>query len=308
LSALRYDQINEYDLGRATSWSAKGLLAKVYLTNNRKAEALNQLMDIKNNSVYGLQAVYKDVFSINKEMNNEILFTVRYKSGGYGLGSDFGNDFSPSGSGNAVINGAGSQHNYPTQEYYDYVASISGDTRTAVNLGIFFNGRSELWYVNKFLYPVIISHDGESDWPVLRYSDILLMIAEASGYSAESVDLINLVRVRAGLPAHTMSVISTTAKFEKALSDERRLEFAFENQRFFDLVRFNTTLTTIRVEDVMKAHFALEYPGHYGKYPYPRLTLEQLQANVTPEHLLLPIPQREIDTNSDITIEQNPGY
>jgi len=98
------------------------------------------------------------------------------------------------------------------------------------------------------------------------------------------------------------------ANFEASLSAERRYEFAFENQRWFDLVRFNTTFTTITAEQTMKDHFAYMYSRHYGQYPVPALTLQQIQALVTPEHLLLPIPQREIDNNTILVIPQNPGY
>jgi hypothetical protein len=134
------------------------------------------------------------------------------------------------------------------------------------------------------------------------------MLDEAKGISSSSIDLINLIRARSSQPLLTLSTINSVALFESALSNERRLEFAFENQRWFDLVRFNTTMTTIKAEDVMKNHIELMYSSHYGKYPAPVLTLSQIQAYVTPEHLLLPIPQREIDNNTFLTIPQNPGY
>ena len=150
--------------------------------------------------------------------------------------------------------------------------------------------------------------DGENDWPVIRYADVLLMLAEAQGNVPSSLTLINNVRARSGQVLLTTTSVNTTLKFETALSNERRLEFAFENQRWFDLVRFNTTMTTIKAEDVMKNHIALMYSSHYGKYPPPVLTITQIQSYVTPEHLLLPIPQREIDNNTFLTIPQNPGY
>ena len=104
------------------------------------------------------------------------------------------------------------------------------------------------------------------------------------------------------------ATVNSVALFEQALAEERRLELAFENHRFFDLLRYNTTLTTIKAVDVLKNHFAVEYATHYAQYPAPILTLSQLQANVTEEKLLLPIPQREIDTNPSLNIAQNAGY
>lgn len=56
------------------------------------------------------------------------------------------------------------------------------------------------YYVKKFVHPIVLTDDGEGDWPVLRFADILLMMAEAKGFTPESVTLINRIRTRAGLP------------------------------------------------------------------------------------------------------------
>lgn len=305
LSPLKFNQILAANQGRATSWAAKSLLGKVYLTQNKKAEAIVQLQDVQTNSGYSLQASYANVFSITTEMNSEILFAIRYKAGGLGLGSSFGNDFGPLNSGSAVINGSGLGNNYPSNDLD--TALVTTDARRATNIAVFGTGSAAKLYVKKFLTPVILSGDGESDWPIIRYSDVLLMLAEAQGYTPQSIALINLVRVRAGLAA-LPATVNTVALFEQALSNERRLEFAFENQRYFDLLRFNKTFTTITAEQTIKNHFAKEYARHYSQYLAPTPTLAELQANVTPDHLLLPIPQHEIDTNTQLKISQNPGY
>jgi hypothetical protein len=304
LSPLKLSQIVTSDLGRATSWASKALLSKVYLTLNRKSEATILLQDVVANSGYSLLKNYADVFSITNEMNSEILFTVRYKAGGLGLGSRFGNDFGPLSSGSSVINGSGLGLNAPTFELDS--AFNAKDLRKAVAISSFGTGTATRKYVKKYLTQVVLANDGESDWPILRYADVLLMLAEAQGNSSASIDLINQVRTRAGLTAYAPPL--TTAQFELALSNERRFEFVFENQRFFDLVRFNTTLLTVKADQVLKNNFAKEYASHYALYPAPVLTLAQLQGNVSPERLLLPIPQHEIDTNPNLTIPQNPGY
>lgn len=305
LSGLKFSQIATANIGRATKWSAEGLLGKVYLTENKKAEAIVQLQDVISNSGYSLQSSYANVFSITNEMNSEILFSVRYKAGGLGLGSSFGNDFAPLGSGSAVINGSGLGNNYPTTDLNNSYAAT--DARKAVNIGVYGSGSSAKLYVKKYLNPVVLTNDGEADWPVLRYADILLLLAEAQGYSTSSIGLINQVRARTSL-GNLPATVNSVATFEQALANERRWEFAFENQRWFDLVRFNTTLTTITAEQVMKNHFANEYASHYALYLAPTPTLAQLQANVTSDHLILPIPQHEIDTNTQLVIPQNPGY
>ncbi|MBN8675670.1 MAG: RagB/SusD family nutrient uptake outer membrane protein [Chitinophagales bacterium] len=305
MNGLKFGQFAAADIGRANRWAAKGMLAKVYLTLGRKADAITLLQDVILNSGYSLQNNYANVFSISNEMNSEILFAVRYKAGGIGLGSPFGNTFAPLGTGSAVINGDGDGLNYPTAELDTLT---NGDLRKPTLIGVFGTGSAAKWYVKKFLFPVTLVDDGESDWPILRYADILLMLAEAQGYTQASLDLLNSVRPRAGLPNHTMATITSVAQFEQALSTERRIEFAFENQRWFDLVRFNTTLTTITAQQSIKDHYADEYNAHYRLYLPPTPTLAELQGYITQEKLLLPIPQREIDTNTQLVIPQNPGY
>lgn len=305
-STLPYGSININDLGRANSWSAKALLAKVYLTLNRKAEAIVLLQDVMTNSGYSLQAAYSDVFSTTNEMNAEILFAIRYKSGKVGLGSPFANLFAPSGSGQLIVNGDGKGYNFVSKEMFrkyqgGYDSSL--DVRFKYNIGNYFGK----YYPKKHISNVIYENDSESDWPIIRYADVLLMMAEAQGYTPASVALINQVRARSGLALHTSSTINSVETFEKALSDERRFEFAFENQRWFDLVRFKTTTTTLDPIAIIKNHYSNMYSSYYSQYPQP-LSLTDLQNMVTVEKLLLPIPQREIDINTTIVITQNPGY
>jgi len=305
MNNLKFSQVLAADKGRATSWAAKALLGKVYLTQNKKNEAIAQLQDVVNNSGYGLQPTYAGIFSTSTELTNEILFAVSYKAGGFGLGSSFGNDFGPLGS-VGVINGSPRGWNTPTSSIDSFYTAA--DTRKPVNIAKYKPGTpQEVIYVKKYLFPVVISDDGESDWPVIRYADVLLMLAEAQGNTASSVDYISQIRVRAGLTAIS-GAFATTALFEKELVDQRRAEFAFENHRWFDLLRYRTTLSTIDPLLILKAHFAYEYTSHYVTYTAPTPTLAFLQGNVTNDKLLLPIPQHEIDTNTQLTIAQNPGY
>lgn len=321
LPATPYSKIVSDDLGRATQWAAKSLLAKLYLTTGNKADALTLLNDVINNSGYGLETTYGSVFSITNEMNKEILFAIRFKAGGLGLGSPLGNYFAPVSSGSAVILGDGSGYNFPTTSIYNgYKTLVSGavDGRKAVAVDQYTSSKQ---YVKKFTSPVKIKFDGENDFPVIRFADVLLMKAEATGFDGEngsSVTIINQIRKRAGAANYATGVsfvtgfylypttasdpnaVSSQDEFLNALLDERRYEFAFENQRLFDLQR------TGKFAEVMKNYFASEYSSHYSKYK-PALTLAELQANVD-KRPLLPIPQREIDTNNEIAIQQNSGY
>lgn len=317
-----YASLPAGELGRATAWAAEGLLAKVYLTLGRKADALPILNDIIASSGYGLETTYARVFSINNEMNKEILFAVRYKSGLVGLGNPMANAFAPSGSGDAVVPGDGSWYNCPSQSdlvsaYKTPSASTMIDSRKAVNIAS-YGSTSTPFYNNKFISAELYKNDAENDFPVLRYADILLMKAEATGFdgaTGSSMTIINQIRQRAGAgtystgtfntgfylyPASGTGAITDAASFQTAMLNERRLELAFENQRFFDLVRNGVLVVTI------KNHYVLDYALFYTKYK--RGTADVLGANVTEQKALLPIPQREIDVNNEIIIPQNPGY
>ena len=122
------------------------------------------------------------------------------------------------------------------------------------------------------------------NFPVTRLADVLLMQAEAlneAGFpNAEAFTLLNRVRTRAGLASKTADnadpklKIASQADFRTAIAQERRVELAFENHRWFDLVR------TGQADIVLKAHAVKEkalknyiLPASYAtinlKFPYP---------------------------------------
>lgn len=304
-STLKYASIPAANLGKVNAWAAKALLAKVYLTLNRKTDAIPLLNDIITNSGYGLVANYADVFSITNEMNKEVMFAIRYKAGGIGQGSPFPNLFAPELSGVAIINGDGSSQNAPCAELNSAYNVL--DNRNAASIGVYGKALNNL-YPKKMISQVSLKGDAENDWIVIRYADVLLMLAEAQGNTAASLALINQTRARAGLAALTATTVNTTAIFEKELANERRLEFTFENMRWFDLLRFKTTMPSLDPVTIIKGNLSAMWTIHYSKYPSPAPTLATIQSYVTAQKLLLPIPQREIDNNTKLVIPQNPGY
>ena len=134
------------------------------------------------------------------------------------------------------------------------------------------------------------------------------MYCEADGTNnTTTLGYLNRVHTRAGLTALTATDVATPALYEKAVANERRWEFAIENQRWFDLLRFNKTMTTINAKAVMDNHFLLMEP-FYIQYAAP-YTTAQLQAKTAdPKFNLLPIPNVEIVTNTSQVIPNNPGY
>jgi len=159
----------------------------------------------------------------------------------------------------------------PTKELASTFAA--NDLRKPVTLGPRTSGSSQL-QANK--WPTTV---GAEDPHVIRLAEVVLIKAEALARLnrlAEAVDEYNKVRVRAGLPKHVLGVdVTTQADVLAAIMLERRHEFAFEGDRWPDLVRAGLAAT---VKDLAK-----------------------------PGYVLFPIPAREVTTtNGNVT--QNPDY
>ncbi|GAB3663164.1 RagB/SusD family nutrient uptake outer membrane protein [Echinicola sediminis] len=285
------------DLGRASKGAAAGMLAKVYLTLGEYGQALSLIEQVESLG-YALNESYADNFNPNLENDQESLFEVQY----YGKTSNgfWGNENQASwlstftGPRNADMVAGGYGWNQPTQEFID--AYEPGDLRKDVT--VLYEGAPAFegkeydadfsitgYNLRKFLVSKSISPDYDTNplnFPVLRYADILLMKAEAlneMGRTAEAETPLNQVRERAGLdPVTGLS----KDDFRERVLHERRMELAFEGQRWFDLIRVNN------------GQYGLDFLHSIGK------------SNASEKHLLFPIPQKEIDVNPNLV--QNTGY
>ena len=291
------------DLGRLTKWAAKTELGKAYLTlggSSNLAKAETVLSEVIYDSPFSYLSSYANVFDISNEYNNEILFAVRYQTGSVGLGAPFANYFAPIQSDNYVVTGSGDELSVPATSMSN--AYPLGDDRKDVSMAdnwVGFQGQvNEFRYVKKYNSDFGTVDDAGNDWPVIRFTDAMLLLAEAinesSGPTADAMDLLNQVHERAGLTAYDASEIGTYFDFKLALELERKLEFAFENQRWFDLLRTGRAIT------VMNTQFATE--DQYNDPNRPQFKTDPIQEF----QLLLPIPQYEIDLNPSIA--QNIGY
>jgi hypothetical protein len=132
---------------------------------------------------------------------------------------------------------------------------------------------------------------GLSNYYKLRLADILLLEAEAYAYTGNmtsAATLVNQIRSRVGLGNVSASASSSKDNMIDAVLKERRLELAFEGERWFDLCRNG------KVESVMNA----VYKTDSGRLAQKKTFDEN--------SYLMPIPQTALDQNSNLT--QNPGY
>ncbi|MFW5761722.1 MAG: RagB/SusD family nutrient uptake outer membrane protein [Cyclobacteriaceae bacterium] len=276
------------NVGRATSFAAKALLGKVYLTNGQPGLAESILKDVIDNGGYSLLDDYASIFDVNNANHAESIFEIQYKSGLNFTGSSFTNVFAPGDS--KMVPGDNQGFNRPTS---DFLATYDeNDLRLDKSVGFFTSADGAIVdepFTLKYMSNLENPYDSDNNWIVLRYADVLLMYAEAlleNGKSAEAIDVLNQVHAhpRTGLAAFTSTELSSDELIEQAIREERKIELAFEGHRWFDLVRWDV------YQEVMNAHTGLR-PG----------------VTVKEHHRLFPIPQAEIDINPD-GITQNDGY
>ena len=305
--------------GTATKGSATMLLAEVYIVQKKWAEA-ETLLNTLPQMGYQLLQNYADVFSTAHKNSRESIFEVQFLEGLQGgQQSNFVYQFLPRTQNTSLITGVvtnntgGGGWNTPTQDLINSYepddkrldASIGiaeGTYNTSSHLSISAKksvvgytpaaGKIGVPYIKKVLNSHANPNNTNDNWPIYRYAEALLLLAEAQneqGKTNEAMDNLNQVRVRAGL-------IRTKDASQSALRDiimhERRVELAFENKRWLDLVRTGKAIT------VMNAY------GVWAKTKYTYLPADSY--NVTQNRVLFPIPQAEREINPQLT--QNPGY
>ena len=228
--------------GRASKYAAEAILGKVYMHmgNYTLAEThLENVISGADAAGISLQANFADIFSADNELNSEIIFATQVLSGvedEYTYASEFTSWYS----------GGDTKSENPVDAdlvlAFDNVAvdisdATAGDLRRAVTI--------DDATLTSPKYDVTTAAD--NDWIEIRYADVIMLYAEAlnendnadGSESATILALLDDIRTRAGLNTLVGSA-TTQDDVRTAILDERRLEFAFEGQRWFDLVRTGT--------------------------------------------------------------------
>lgn len=281
------------DIGRVTKGAVQTLLGEVYLTQKNYAGAVTELSQVVASNTYRLLPNYNDVFNPANQMNAEVIFAVLYKKGGIGEGSPFVNAFLPTG-GIPTLVAVGTTGNRMTGGKDLFDAFEPGDLRKQISCNdSFIDGTGKtvnVYFTRKYMDTPPTDKDGDNDWFVHRYSDALLMYAEALNETNQTTNAhiyLNMVRTRAGLAAKNGL---SQSDMRLAIEQERRVELCFEGHRWFDLIRTGRALT------VMNAYF--------NKYA---IKLGGVPVQVSANQLIQPVPLSQIQANPG-KMTQNPGY
>lgn len=291
------DQWASAYLGRATKGFANTILAKLYLYQGEWAESLAKSQEVINSGVYSLNSSYDNEFTKDGNNSLESIFEIQ-KS--YDYATKYSNNFyecqGVRGSGEWDL---GWGFNVPSTGLI--AAYESGDVRKTTTILIsgqldiygeetlpdgrndsspilaqqYWNGKAYTYKDERTDYAQNKNH--WEDIKILRYADVILMAAEAAnelGQIGVATSYLNQIRTRAGLANTTAA---SQSAIRTAIKQERRVEFAMEFERFYDLVRWGDATTV------------LAGYGYQDKHQY------------------FPIPQSAIDASNGVLI-QNSNY
>ena len=270
---------------RATKGAVFTLLAKVHASQPVVDwSRVNSYCDQVIAQGYSLLPEYDQLWDGKHEHSSESIFELDFtdwaSGGNWGAGMFYGTDWkkfnTPSGDLVKAFDDAGDEVRKNSTIFFASVIGKWSDPHWGAQLNRY-----------PFMYKMRDT-GGAQNIILFRLADVLLLKAEAlnelsaSGYT-QAKPWVDQVRKRVKL---NPTSASNQADMREAIATERRLELAFEGQRWYDLVRTNKAIEVMsQVKDVNGA--ALNYP-------------------ISETKLLFPVPQEQLDLNTNLT--QNPGY
>lgn len=299
--------------GRASRAAASALLGKVYLTmaavlpgTNKAANlqsALKYLTASYNMRSFGSlsEIPYAEVFDVSKKTTcPELLFQIEYKQGDKDYSSSIAANNQAKGETiNSLKPGTGSGGNVKLDLIKDYE---TGDSRKTFSVKFAADPTVNDWFITKFRDNSSLagtSGYGGNDWILLRYADVILLLAEVNmdlGNNNTAIQFLDQLRERAGLKNYNTSMKDPAyagkyPTLKLAILHERRVELAFENQRLYDLLRNFTPAELV-------AYIHAKSQADYG--------LAKI-SNCGTKDYYYPIPFKDNNLNPQ-GMYQNPGY
>jgi hypothetical protein len=255
-----------------TKYAARGLQAKVYMHMGDWANAKAAALDVVNNSGITLVSnasfvsYWKNPTPVSSKV--ETLFEVS---------SDAASNLG-TGSLAYILDPAGYGDIVSTTDLYNQYSATDVRKQLIIPSGGFL-------VINK--YSNASNAADKDDTKVLRFADVLLILAEAYARTSDEPNaLVRLNQVAKNRDASFAGYASAGAQLISDIINERRKELAFEGDRFFDLQRLNLPINKVRREGPLQS-----IPVAAGDF-----------------RRIFPIPQAETDVNPNIRAQQNPGY
>jgi len=257
--------------GRASQIAARALLGKVYMYIGDYQNAEVELATVINNAATAGVVLEADFANVVTDASSEVLFATQFSTSFVDAYTALATEFP------AWFSGQDSKSDFPLDPdlaaAFDASSAAGGGTDLRKALTIDEEARIGVKYTGGL----------EQDFIELRLSDVLLLYAEAVNENADTdatreaaLDVLDPIRVRAGLNVLDHTVLNTQELVRQAIYDERRLELALEGERWFDLVRTGTVDA-------------------------------EMEQTIDPNYYLFPIPPSEV-LATDGVITQNPGY
>lgn len=280
--------------GRVSKVAGLSLLGQVYLTMattlasaNRTAnltQAKTYLMSAYDKKTFGTlkEIPYQDVFDVAKKSTNpEIIFQIVYRQGDINYSSRIAANNQAQGetiNSLRVNTGVGGNVKLDLVKEYE-----EGDLRKDFSIKYANASNVKDYFITKYRdasAAATANGYGGNDWILIRYADVILMLAEVHMYLGDetaAIGFLNQVRERAQMPLYEASRLNTaySSKFptlKLAILHERRIELAFENHRWFDLLRFFTPTELVTyMSTKLQADYGAAKVSNFGlkDYYYP---------------------------------------
>ena len=290
--------------GKATKGAALALLSRFYLNTKQWQKCADVCQEVISLGKYELVTPVETLFNVDYEGNSELIFV--FESNTTQLGWNYTPHAYPVGYQTGQVN-YGAQF----QLWRTFVNSFHPDDRRALDydpdngkfgwiLKKYVNKGGEVvdllndeiipgiekLYPRSFKFtpdPNALAQNHGNDIPIIRYAEVLMSRAEAlnelNGPNQESIDLLNMLRDRAGVPQYTLGEFASKEALRDQILIERGWEFFTEGLRRQDLIRHGKFISSAQ---------------------------ERGKSLAQPHHVLYPLPQQELDANPALT--QNPGY
>lgn len=302
----------DYAVGRVSKAAINALLGQIYLTMgstlSENTQTNLQQAETYLSAAYNMRSFgelkeipYTDVFDVNKKNTcKELVFQIQYLQGDQNYSSAIARNNQAKGETiNSLKPSTGSGGMAKRDLVNDYE---QGDLRKDFSVKFAADPQVSDWFITKFRDASPAAGEqgwGGNDWIVIRYADIMLLLAETKmklGKDGEAIALLDQVRARAGMSSYQEAMQNAAyatryPTLKEAILHERRVELAFENHRWFDLIRNYTAAELV-------AYFKAKSQSEYG--------LANLN-NINTKDRYFPIPYDEYQLDPE-KMYQNPGY